>query len=252
MFSIFRSFRRHLLEQKKLFRYLSYAAGEILLIVIGILIALQINNWNEERLLNQKRDQLVIDLVRDFTVNLDRIDSNSAFVDEQLDGMAMFLKEAGNRAREMSLAELKSKARSFFSGGPYEPLFNAYESGKQSGLINTIGDFELQELLTDFVKWNDRLRVVENFKRDNTFGGYYLVLWEELGNAFLLHDRDETPGDEDFALSEDDYREFIRRKDVLSAFYRRYNIAQREKGMLSEMREINEQILDALNELKEQ
>ena len=37
------------MEENKTGKYLKYAIGEIVLVVIGILIALQINNWNEER-----------------------------------------------------------------------------------------------------------------------------------------------------------------------------------------------------------
>jgi hypothetical protein len=41
--------RERLLKKRKLMTYLFYAVGEILLVVIGILIALQVNNWNEEQ-----------------------------------------------------------------------------------------------------------------------------------------------------------------------------------------------------------
>jgi len=49
MLRYFRTFRQRLLSQNRVSRYLLYAAGEIVLVVIGILIALQINNWNEAR-----------------------------------------------------------------------------------------------------------------------------------------------------------------------------------------------------------
>lgn len=49
MLRIFRHIRKKLLKQNKVQTYILYAIGEILLVVIGILIALQINNWNEER-----------------------------------------------------------------------------------------------------------------------------------------------------------------------------------------------------------
>ena len=49
MITFLRKIRQKLIAQNKLTRYLVYALGEILLVVIGILIALQVNNWNEER-----------------------------------------------------------------------------------------------------------------------------------------------------------------------------------------------------------
>ncbi len=50
MINFFRGLRRRLLAENKVTRYLLYAIGEIVLVVIGILIALQINNWNQDRL----------------------------------------------------------------------------------------------------------------------------------------------------------------------------------------------------------
>ncbi len=49
MLRFFRQIRKKLMEQNKLRTYLLYAVGEITLVMIGILLALQVNNWNEER-----------------------------------------------------------------------------------------------------------------------------------------------------------------------------------------------------------
>lgn len=49
MIKFFRRIRQELLSENKFNRYIMYALGEIVLVVIGILIALQINNWNENR-----------------------------------------------------------------------------------------------------------------------------------------------------------------------------------------------------------
>ena len=43
------------MEKNKTGKYLKYAIGEIVLVVIGILIALQINNWNENRIRSHKQ-----------------------------------------------------------------------------------------------------------------------------------------------------------------------------------------------------
>ena len=69
MIKFFRKIRQNLLSEGKSGKYLKYALGEIILVVIGILIALQINNWNELRIQNNKRQdyyhQLLDDLNRD-------------------------------------------------------------------------------------------------------------------------------------------------------------------------------------------
>jgi hypothetical protein len=66
MIKFFRKFRQRMLLENKMGKYLLYASGEIILVVIGILIALQINNWNEvrkeQRLEEQLTDLLISDL----------------------------------------------------------------------------------------------------------------------------------------------------------------------------------------------
>ena len=49
MIKFFRHIRQNLIMENKTRKYLKYAVGEIVLVVIGILIALQVNNWNENR-----------------------------------------------------------------------------------------------------------------------------------------------------------------------------------------------------------
>ena len=53
-------------------RYLVYAAGEIVLVVIGILIALQINNWNEDRKDFQKSHEILIELRENLSFNIQK------------------------------------------------------------------------------------------------------------------------------------------------------------------------------------
>jgi hypothetical protein len=57
MAKIFRNVRRQLMSENKVMAYLRYAIGEIFLVVIGILIALQVNNWNEHQ--KQKKREII-------------------------------------------------------------------------------------------------------------------------------------------------------------------------------------------------
>lgn len=69
MIKFFRKIRQNLLSEGKTGKYLKYALGEIMLVVIGILIALQINNWNEQRKLDKEiskiNKRLILDLDND-------------------------------------------------------------------------------------------------------------------------------------------------------------------------------------------
>jgi len=69
MIKFFRHIRQRLVSENKFSKYLLYAIGEIVLVVIGILIALQINNWNENRKtdvqVNKSLKALRSDLVQD-------------------------------------------------------------------------------------------------------------------------------------------------------------------------------------------
>ena len=67
MIKFFRKIRQRLLTENKFSKYLLYAIGEIILVVIGILIALQINNWNE----NQKLVKLEKELLREVKIGLE-------------------------------------------------------------------------------------------------------------------------------------------------------------------------------------
>jgi flagellin-specific chaperone FliS len=67
MIKFFRKIRQHLLTENKFSKYLLYAFGEIALVMIGILLALQVNNWNEGR----KELRKSFDIMREIRENLE-------------------------------------------------------------------------------------------------------------------------------------------------------------------------------------
>lgn len=62
MIKFFRKIRQQLLTENRFRKYLIYAFGEIVLVVIGILIALSINNWNEDRKERETEKELIDEL----------------------------------------------------------------------------------------------------------------------------------------------------------------------------------------------
>lgn len=90
MIKLFRNFRKKLLAEGKTTNYLKYAIGEIVLVMIGILLALQVNNWNEERKLFSVQREFLNNLKAEFESNtqilIDKIEKHH-FVYEKSDQM---------------------------------------------------------------------------------------------------------------------------------------------------------------------
>jgi hypothetical protein len=77
MIKFFRKIRQNLLSEGKTGKYLKYAFGEIILVVIGILIALWINNINIEHQQDKERLVLITNLKQELNENLDQFDKRT-------------------------------------------------------------------------------------------------------------------------------------------------------------------------------
>jgi len=84
MIKFFRKIRFDLLEKNKTGKYLKYAIGEIVLVVIGILIAVSINNWKQSIDLKEEEQNLYGDLIQEFQNDLEevqgKLDYNSRYL----------------------------------------------------------------------------------------------------------------------------------------------------------------------------
>jgi len=85
MINFFRNIRRQLASEKKFQKYFRYALGEIVLVVIGILIALQINNWNEERKQDESFNILLEQLYNDFDLQAQSLSNTEQFIEAEID-----------------------------------------------------------------------------------------------------------------------------------------------------------------------
>ena len=85
MIKFLRKIRQNMIRENKVSKYLLYAVGEIVLVVIGILIALQINNWNEKR-----KD---IDLEQKFLTNLvENLEHNCRQLESRISSISLYRK----------------------------------------------------------------------------------------------------------------------------------------------------------------
>ena len=141
MLTFLRKIRRSLIDSGAMRKYLLYAFGEIALVVIGILIALQINNWNEEKKTRGQVKELMIALIDDLAHDTLLIHENRPFILEQYE-----LNES-LRARvahpSATLDTLVQIMRHEFNANWREQITyntNTYLSLNQTGLIEFLPD----------------------------------------------------------------------------------------------------------------
>lgn len=92
MIKFFRKIRQQLIKENNMRKYLTYAIGEIILVVIGILIALQINNWNEEAKQSQIEVTFLKRLQNDLQENIKNWDKQIAFQKRRNEGVKAFIR----------------------------------------------------------------------------------------------------------------------------------------------------------------
>ena len=102
MIKFFRRIRQKLLSENKFSKYLLYALGEIILVVIGILIALSINNWNEDRKNDLREIRLVKNIVEDLSLDLDHFNQSSNELEDQLQVVDRIIAKILNSDEELN------------------------------------------------------------------------------------------------------------------------------------------------------
>ncbi len=150
MLKFFRKIRQGLLQEGSFQKYLLYAAGEILLVMIGILLALQINNWNERKNTQKLEIEYLVNLKQEYQNNADALQAvvvKRAKVIESINRLIVISDSVGYAVDEKDWNEL---VLSFQTYGSY--VFSAktpiLEEIKNSGNIVNITNPKLRTLLT--------------------------------------------------------------------------------------------------------
>ena len=153
---------------KKARRYFGYAVGELVLVVFGILIALQINNWNEERIEQQQiadyAHALIKDLERDL-VMIEVIRNEIDVLIKKIDTLAEYIE---NRpVEELRNIDLYYLMRAPFYR-PYAWNRTAMEQIKSSGALRQMKNRELAEKISAYEAFTKHLE--GDFEFDRTVG----------------------------------------------------------------------------------
>ena len=161
MIKFFRRIRYNLMETGKTTKYFKYAIGEIILVVIGILIALQINNWNETRLEGIQEQITLANLNEEFQDNLKDLDTINIRLLKQMDTMellfSMFKKE-NSQVNSKSLDSIIGLTLTSTTWKPSEFVLNDLKS---SGGLSKLKSKNLKKLLFKWTRHFNQMKESE-------------------------------------------------------------------------------------------
>ena len=150
MIKFFRSIRQQLLTENRFNKYLLYALGEIFLVVIGILIALQINNWNEDRKLLIEEQATIASLKLEFQKNLVDLDSNINSIQSILNSCEVLLEHTGPNYIDGTLKNVDSLISMTPRMAVWDPSLYTLSNIKNSGKLSSLSNNDLKVLLIEW------------------------------------------------------------------------------------------------------
>ena len=195
MLKFFRSLRKNLLTEGKTTKYFKYAIGEIVLVTIGILLALQINTWNTERIVKKEEKAVLQKLSKDLEADYIRFTEIDSFYSEHLE----YLKHNQNLIykKELSDGEINEVMR--YSGAHIQeisPRRTTYEEMVNSGKIYNLSNDILVDEIIEYYKMIDegiyQLRQTRNEFRALFYGSDLTDYW------FWKGDKNRFPYAKDF------------------------------------------------------
>ena len=151
MIKFFRHIRQNLIMENKTGKYIKYAIGEIILVIIGILIALQINNWNQQRIQDKEEQVVLINLKQDFDYNYRVLDSILNETKNNIQSQFILLNHTGNKSKAITRNNFNNSLNRLADINEYYPRNGYLDDLISSGNLGIIKNQKLRNKLSS---WN--------------------------------------------------------------------------------------------------
>ncbi|MCJ7467189.1 MAG: DUF6090 family protein [Maribacter sp.] len=159
MIKFFKNIRKKLLDQGRTGNYFKYAIGEIVLVVIGILIALQINNWNDEQKAKRIEENFFENVLVDLKKDQEKLNYYIKFHIKRIEYLDTLLTYIRNPNRTMGIDKFGEYVEPlFYSVNPTNNV-TTFDSAKSMGEFN---NFKEKELLKDLSRYYADFVLIEN------------------------------------------------------------------------------------------
>jgi hypothetical protein len=185
MINFFRRFRKSLLESNSFRKYVLYALGEILLVVVGILIALAINNANLEQKNRKLEQQYLIALRDEYQVNINKLDILDTLLAVQLEASQAYVQHMHPDQSTIDGAQFaKLMANGFKDTYCFLPSSGVLKDLINSGKLGLIKNAELRRILAD---WDALTNYIKQFEDEGKMASYQVVELLRTDGSFREH-----------------------------------------------------------------
>ena len=178
-------------DDNKPIQYMRYAIGEIVLVVVGILIAISINNWNENRKERIAEQTLYQTLISSLESDLEDANDKVSSVDESIKAQEIFIVNSldeiknkyNTRQLENLLLSVSKSSRSFF------PNYGLYDKISNNNQIELIQSTELQMKIIELYEQHYK-RYIDldlNIERQAIFS-LYNNYFSKIENHYIIND----------------------------------------------------------------
>lgn len=194
MFSFFKKIRRNLASRGALNKYFLYAAGEVLLVVLGILIALQVDNWNESRREQAEVANYLANLKEALQDDINSLEYNMEFNELRLEGIFYILDQADlltARFTELPWAEYQydPKGRNLWPGEIPDTLNRDFTNLAFSMLGRGFGGVALNKSVINELYATGSFSDIQDQGLKKDIGAYYRYLSQRMeGYAIEEHE----------------------------------------------------------------
>ena len=189
MIKFFRKIRQKLISENKFSKYLIYAIGEIILVVIGILIALALNNWKENQNVIKEQNLIFENLNLELNNNLKNLNTAIELSESYINSSEHLLLSMNNMATNKFKGEKLDSLLSKFGFSQWKRTNFNIKSLENSGNLNSVENNELKRLIYDWLGLIEDLELLE--KRSDYSFQYYIDYvkkngsWREIDKYML-------------------------------------------------------------------
>ncbi|MFH4966109.1 hypothetical protein V8G69_13990 [Gaetbulibacter sp. M235] len=152
MIKLFRNIRKTLIKEGKTTNYLKYAIGEIVLVVIGILIALQINNWNTSRIASIEESEILSNINSEFKQNKENLNNDILLTAQSIATGKHIMSLINNDDEILKTKNIDSLLFAVFEYPGINISENTIIEIIQSGKFQNLTNTKLKQLIIDWTQ----------------------------------------------------------------------------------------------------